>query len=57
MNPAQAAHIAKINAAKRECEDNGRIKPDRIQEWALLDICERLQGIHFALIQANLPKR
>ena len=42
LTPAQAARIAKINAAKKECEQDGRIKEDKIQEWALLDICEWL---------------
>jgi hypothetical protein len=58
LSPAQVAHQQKIQSAKRELEfDNGgRIKMDKIQDWALLDICEMLQSIHFALAQANMPK-
>jgi hypothetical protein len=44
--------------AKRHLEENeGKtIKADKIQEWALLDICEKLTAIHFAIVQSNLPK-
>ena len=56
MNPAQAAHTAKLNAAKKACEQDGKIKEDKIQEWALLDICEWLQGIHYQVTMLNVPR-
>lgn len=58
LSGAQIAEQQKIHGAKRQLEENeGKtIKADKIQEWALLDICEKLTAIHFALLQANLPK-
>jgi hypothetical protein len=55
---AQHEHTAKIQEAKRlrEDEKSRKIKEDRIQEWALLDISEWSQGIHFQLTQSNTPK-
>jgi hypothetical protein len=53
LSPAQVAHQHKIQATKRILEDpEGKtIREDRIQEWALLEIAEMLQAIHFQLVQ------
>jgi len=55
---AQMQDQQKIAAAKKNCEDSNGIREgeDRIQEWALLDICEHLIRIHFQLATANAPK-
>ena len=47
----QLQHQEKIRAAKLLLEENEgkKIKDDKIQEWALLEICEKLTAIHFAL--------
>ena len=57
MNALQV-HEAKIQAAKRSLEehDGKRIKEDKIQEWALLEISETLRGIHFALLKMQIPR-
>ena len=57
QSTAQVKHQQKVDRAKRELEDsNGIIKSDKIVEWALLEISEKLTAIHFALMQANIDR-
>jgi len=55
LSEAQVIHQQKIQAAKKQLEeqDGRRIKADKIQEWALLEIAERLSGIEFQLGQVH----
>jgi hypothetical protein len=55
QSSAQIAHFQKMQLTKRELEDEGgkRIKADKIQEWALLEIAERLSGIELQLAQIS----
>ena len=56
MDPAQE-YYSKIEGAKKACENNGKIREDRIQEWALLDICSWMHRFNDHLSDmANAPK-
>jgi hypothetical protein len=52
-NPAEVVHMQKMQAAKRSLEDadGKKIKEDKIQEWALLEIAEKLEGIRYQVAQ------
>ena len=58
ISQAQHAHQQKIHRAKLNLEENeGKaIKQDKIVEWALLEIAQQLQAIHFQLTQMNAPR-
>jgi hypothetical protein len=58
MSPAALQHQAKIQRAKRSFEtDEGKtIDPAHVQEWALLEIAEMLQAIHYQVTMLNIPK-
>lgn len=58
LSSAQIQHQQKIQAAKRQFEeaDGKIIKADKVQEWALLEIAEMLQAIHYQLVLMNVPK-
>lgn len=55
-NPAQQAQQAKIQQAQSQLEEkDGRsIKADKLSEWALLEIAQRLLGIQEQLGQISV---
>jgi hypothetical protein len=59
MHPmnAEQIHAQKIQTARSALEEPGgnKIKPDKIQEWALLDISETLRAINFQLMRMQVP--
>jgi hypothetical protein len=61
MSLSQAAieHQQKIQRAKGHLEDNGgkTIKPEKIQDWALLEIAQTLSAIHFQLVQQGIARK
>lgn len=58
QSQAQAERQQKIQTARQQLEDNGgkTIKPEKIQELALLEIAELLYGINVQLTRMNLSR-
>lgn len=58
MSPAQIQHQQKIHLAKQKFETDGgkAIDPAHVTEWALLEIAEMLQAIHYQVTMMNIPK-
>jgi len=55
LSAAQTNLNEKIERALGQCEANGHVQPDKITEWALLQIVDKLVRIHNALLESNLP--
>jgi len=55
MTPEQVVEMGKITQALKLCEDSGRIKEDKITEWALLKMVEKLNSIDFWMDKIAKP--
>lgn len=56
LSDAQTNLSEKIERALSRCEANGHVQEDKVTEWALLQIVDKLARIHNALLESNLPE-
>ena len=58
VSDAAIEHQKKIHLAKQKFETDGgkAIDPAHVTEWALLEIAEMLQAIHYQITMSNIPK-
>jgi hypothetical protein len=56
LSDAQTNLSEKIEHALSQCEANGHVQEDKVTEWALLQIVDKLARIHSAPLMQLIPK-